>query len=175
MPTSDKSPASSFLGFITAAYFCCFIGSEGAFQGISGWYLIIQRPAWAPGPILLEPLWLLLYGMAGVAIYQAFRQERAPKVAVIVISSVLLELSALWDWLFFAWHLLVPALILGILLWLTMLGWVGWLLKLRISAGLLALPLLCWFCYASALNMAVWRLNSGPQTAPTLVPSSPVP
>jgi|GEM_PF-6222267 len=172
MPTSEKSSPQSLLGFLTASFFCAFVTAEGAFAGLTSWYLVIQRPNWAAKPAVFEPVWLIVYGLAGLGAWLAYRSEPSRRTAFIVVFCLLFELSALWAWLFFAWHLLVGAVVVAVVLWAALFAWAGWMFRLRATAGALTVPLVCWFCYASALSLATYRLNPpspAGSNAPTVI------
>jgi len=67
--------------------------------------------------------------------------------------------TAWWTWLFFRWHAgaaaSVEVLVLLALVALTLRSF--W--RARSLAGWLMLPYLAWVGFASALTVAIWRLN----------------
>ena len=70
-----------------------------------------------------------------------------------------LAVNALWSWLFFAWRqggvAFAEVLVLLALIAATLVAF--W--RIRPLAGALLLPYLAWVTFASALNLATWRLN----------------
>ena len=72
-----------------------------------------------------------------------------------------LMLNAGWTWLFFRWHTgawaFVEILVLLLFVALTLVSF--W--RADALSGWLLLPYLAWVGFASALTLAMWRLNPG--------------
>jgi tryptophan-rich sensory protein len=84
-----------------------------------------------------------------------FRVQRLP----LTLFLVQLALNAAWSPLFFG--LKNPGLAFAniALLWLAILATLVAFWKARRSAAALLVPYLCWVSFATALNLALWRLN----------------
>ena len=72
-----------------------------------------------------------------------------------------LALNAAWTWLFFHWHTGAWAFaeVLLLLLFVALTARSFW--RARALCGWLMLPYLAWASFASALTLAMWRLNPG--------------
>jgi translocator protein len=71
-----------------------------------------------------------------------------------------LALNFSWSPLFFRFHALAGSVALIIVLWL-MIGWiVAAFWSVRDWAGVMLLPYWAWVTFATALNTAIWRMNS---------------
>ena len=70
-----------------------------------------------------------------------------------------LALNALWSWIFFKWHRGGLAVFDIAALWICLVATVYTFLRVRVLAATLLVPYLVWVTFASALTVAVWRLN----------------
>lgn len=124
-------------------------------------YSQLQRPAWAPPGSLFGPVWSVLYLTLIAAGWLAWRARAVPgsRRVPFAFFGGQLALNALWSWLFFRWHLGGLALAEVLLLWVAIAVTMVHFWRLRPVAGALLLPYLLWVGFASALNLAVWRLN----------------
>ena len=82
----------------------------------------------------------------------------AQRVALSVFL-VQLALNSLWSWLFFAWQKGGLAFAEIAVLWLMILATVVLFWRIKPLAGALMIPYLGWVSFASALNLALWRMN----------------
>jgi len=147
------------VGWLAVSFGAGWIGSR--FRP-DAWYESLAKPAWNPPNAIFGPVWSVLYALMGVAAWLVWRRAGFKEAsAALVLFVVQLALNALWSYLFFGLHrvdlaffeiLVLWALILivGILLWREV-----WL------SGALMLPYLVWVGFASVLNFALWRLNTG--------------
>ena len=142
------------IGYATSA-----IGAAASLQA-GPFYTALARPDWAPPPWLFGPVWILLYGLMGIAAWLVWRQGgfRAARTAL-TLFLVQLAVNAAWSWLFFGWKLgawaFYDILLLSALIALTLLAF--W--RRSRTAGLLLLPYLLWVGFAAVLNYSVWQLN----------------
>jgi translocator protein len=122
----------------------------------------LVRPPWAPPAWLFAPAWTVLYILMGVSAWLVWRIQgfRANRLSL-SLYIIQLVANAIWTWIFFLWKrgalAFVEILILWALIFITII--VFW--RVRKLAGILMLPYLGWVSFASALTLAVWRLNPG--------------
>jgi benzodiazapine receptor len=120
-------------------------------------------PNWAFG--LVWPLLYLLLGLALAIILNA-RGARGRGLAVtLFLVQFLCNLA--WSPLFFAWHQVMLAVFLILIILLLATATTLLFGRIRPLAGWLMLPYLCWLGFAAGLAYDVHRLNPG---AETLVP-----
>ncbi len=123
-------------------------------------YLALRRPGWAPPAWTFGVVWTALYVLMAAAAWLVWR-ARARRGArhALILYGLQLALNALWPWLFFAWRRGGAAFGEVVLL----LGVVGATVfafgRVRRRAAVLLLPYLLWVAFASALTLAVWKLN----------------
>lgn len=133
----------------------------GAFFTPGEWYDQLDKPSWNPPSWLFGPVWTVLYALIGVSAWLIWRRYGEASIRWgLVIWAVQLALNAIWTPVFFGLKrpdLAVPiilALVLAIIANIV----AFWVLDL--TAACLLLPYLAWVSFASALNIAVWRLNA---------------
>ena len=126
------------------------------------YYQSLTQPAWAPPASVFGPVWTVLYAMMCGAAWLVVRSlgTRGARPAMLLYGTQLL-LNAGWTWLFFHWHTgaraFVEVLVLLLFVALTLVSF--W--RARALCGWLLLPCLAWVGFASALTLAMWRLNPG--------------
>jgi tryptophan-rich sensory protein len=151
-----------FIGLIVWLALCFAAAGVGGFASINAasFYGQLIQPTWSPPGWLFGPVWSVLYTMMGVSAWLVWRQYgmRLVRTAFIVFV-VQLALNALWTWLFFTWHLGAIALIEILALWALIATTIVLFWPLNRLAAMLLVPYLAWVSFASALNLALWKLN----------------
>lgn len=147
----------SLVGLLVVCFATAAIGSVATNPKIGGWYAALAKPAWTPPGWIFGPVWSLLYICMAVAAWLVWRQGGAARP--MTFFGIQLILNAAWSWLFFGLESPGAALVDVVALWTaiaitTVLFW----RRSRI-AGMLFVPYLVWVTFASALNLAIWRMN----------------
>ncbi|HWU84981.1 MAG TPA: TspO/MBR family protein, partial [Rhodocyclaceae bacterium] len=146
-------------GWLVVCFLAAAVGAMASVQA-PAFYAQLHKPDWAPPAAAFGPVWSLLYALMGVAAWRVWRCGgfRATGTAL-ALFLVQLAVNALWSWVFFVWHLGLPAFVHILLLWLLVAATL--LLFWRISrlAGALLLPYLLWISFAAALCGSIWQLN----------------
>jgi len=125
------------------------------------WYAALEKPAWTPPNWLFGPVWTALYLMMGIAAWRVWlRGQSRARQAALAAYAVQLLLNGAWSWLFFGQQRIGLALvdILALLAAIAVCTVLFW--RIDRLAGALLVPYLLWVSYASALNFALWRLNT---------------
>ncbi|MGK2867802.1 MAG: TspO/MBR family protein [Mycobacterium sp.] len=120
----------------------------------------LAQPSWAPPSYLFGPVWTVLYVVMAVAAWLIWRANPRWSNPAIIAYGVQLALNLLWSPLFFGlgWRglALVDILLLDIAVAVTIaLFW-----KIHRIAAVMLVPYFGWVLFATALNYAVWSLNS---------------
>ena len=166
LPT-DQSPRDAslgrrvggLLGWLALAYGAAAVGAVAS-ASAETFYLQLARPAWAPPAWLFGPVWSVLYGLMGVAAWLVWRVRGFARARVpLLLFMAQLAANGLWSWLFFAWHLGALSFVEVLVLWGLVAATAVTFWQVRPLAGALLLPYLAWVTFASALNLALWRLN----------------
>ncbi len=159
---TPHSPARQLLALVACLALAYLASAVGAAASINAgaFYSELARPAWAPPGWLFGPVWTVLYGLMGVALWGIWR-ERGLRNAPIAYSlfGLQLVLNALWSWLFFVWKSGAWAFIGIVILWFLILATLVSFWKIKAWAGGLLLPYLVWVSFATALTLSVWRAN----------------
>ncbi len=129
-------------------------------EGVRAWYPTIAKPSWTPPSWLFGPVWTVLYAAMGVAAWRVWRIGGfRPARGALGLFVAQLAVNGLWSPIFFAWHRLGLATLDIGLLWLLILATIAAFRRHDRVAALLLLPYLAWVSFASALTLAIWRLN----------------
>jgi tryptophan-rich sensory protein len=158
-PVAPLGRAALSIGPVLVA---AVLGSLATTPNIPTWYAGLQKPGFTPPNGVFAPVWTLLYLMMAYAIWRVLSQPagRPGRTAAITAFFAQLALNAAWSWAFFGAHSPLGglAVILPLLAMILVTIRLFWPLD-RLAAWLL-MPYAAWVAYATALNLAIWRLNS---------------
>jgi tryptophan-rich sensory protein len=137
------------------------IGSLGAGDGMTRFYMELELPPLTPPSSVFGPVWISLYTLTGISAWLVWRegwQARRVKPALIAFV-VQLALNAGWTIVFFGlnalgWAIVEILVLVAAILVTTVLFW-----KVRPLAGVLLLPYLAWTTFATYLTIAIWYMN----------------
>lgn len=120
----------------------------------------LAQPDWAPPSFLFGPVWTVLYVVMAVAAWLIWRADPRWSNPAIIAYGVQLALNLAWSPLFFGlgWRglALVDILLLDVAVAVTIA--LFWRVN-RVAAAMLV-PYFGWVVFATALNYAVWSLNT---------------
>ena len=136
------------------------IASMVTIPAIQGWYKDLVRPSFTPPDGVFGPVWTVLYVMMALAAWRAWGRDQykwdSPCIRLFLTQ---LALNFAWSFMFFKFHLIGAAAIEIVILEIAIIvTTVAFLMRDRI-AGMLMVPYVLWVAFASALNIAFWRLN----------------
>jgi translocator protein len=125
------------------------------------WYAQLAKPAWTPPGWIFAPVWTLLYTMMAFAAWIVWRERGfAGSERAMMLYGAQLILNAAWSWIFFGRQQIGLAAIEIAVLWLAIAATIVAFWRIRPLAGALLIPYFAWVSFATALNAAIWRLNS---------------
>ncbi len=124
------------------------------------WHTALVKPPWSPPSSVFFPVWTLLYAFMGVAAWLVWlKADSGGRRFALGLFLVQLVLNGAWPLIFFGLHAIGVALFEIALLWLAILVTILAFRRIsRTSAWLLA-PYLAWVSFATALTLALFRLN----------------
>lgn len=130
-------------------------------DSISNWYAQLQKPNITPPDWVFGPVWTILYLLMGISAFIVWNKGLDyPKVKqALGLFLIQLALNAAWTPLFFGFHLILPAFIEIVLLWLAILATLSAFKRISTWASMLLLPYLIWVGYAVILNGTICYLN----------------
>jgi len=159
--TIYAAPKRLWIG-LAAALAACFgvsiIGGLLTSTSVGTWYQAIERPSWNPPGWLFGPVWLTLYAMMAVAVWDVWRSPRSSSRAL-TLFGIQLGLNLAWSAVFFGLRSPGLALIEITLLIFFIAATTREFWRIRKRAALLMIPYLLWTSFASALNATIWWLN----------------
>jgi len=135
------------------------LGSLLTRPALMTWYEGLSKPNWTPPNWLFAPVWTILYVAMGVAAWLVWRRS---SLAAVPMQLFLLQLllSVAWSAVFFRFRSPGWAFFEIVALWCAILLTAVAFGRTAPVAGWLMVPYLVWVSYATALNFAIWRLNS---------------
>jgi len=123
------------------------------------WYEALAKPSWTPPNWLFGPVWTTLYVMIAAAAWLVW-QARPHLDHVLGLWAAQLVLNGAWSWLFFGLERPGLAALDIIALLVAIVATAVAFSRVSRVAALLLLPYLAWVGFASALNLAIWSLNT---------------
>ena len=123
------------------------------------WYAELAKPTWTPPGWIFGPVWTVLYVLIALSASLVWRAQ--PRFGLpLVLWSAQLGLNTIWSWLFFGLERPGLAAIDIVVLLGTIIATAYAFVRVSRTAALLLLPYALWVGFASALNIAIWRLNT---------------
>ncbi len=147
---------------VAVAFAVAVAGIGGVLTEIGPWYNSLRFPSWKPPNWAFGPVWTVILTLASASAVLAWvgapsSQWRMGLVALFVANGVL---NVLWNVLFFKLRRPDWALIETACLWLSILALIVFIWPVSQTASLLLAPYIAWVTIASALNLAIVRLNA---------------
>lgn len=138
---------SALLGILTA-------------QEIAGWYNQLNKsPLTPPGPTF-GIAWTTLYLLLAVAFWRMWRKpSSAERKSILAFFLGHMILNWAWTPVFFTAHLVLPALILLVSIWVTAIILCASLRNHDKIAAWLFAPYILWLSFATYLNFYIWQHN----------------
>jgi tryptophan-rich sensory protein len=158
-PSAGRSAAA----LVAAMALCLAVGGLAALataRGVREWYPTLAKPSWTPPDVVFAPVWTVLYVMMAVAAWLVWREAgRGGRRVALALFAIQLALNCAWSFLFFGMRSTGGGLVDIALLFAAIAATVLAFRRVRPAAALLMLPYLAWVGYATALNVAIWRMN----------------
>jgi benzodiazapine receptor len=131
------------------------------YPNLAPWYSSLVKPAFNPPNWIFAPVWTILYALMAFAVWRILRlpQTSAARRTALTLFFVQLTLNAAWSWMFFGANSPLLGIINIIPQLLVIIAAVVAFYRLDKAAAWCLAPLAAWVAFASALNVAIWRLN----------------
>lgn len=132
------------------------------YPNLAPWYSSLVKPAFNPPNWIFAPVWTILYALMAFAVWRILRlpQTSAARRSALTLFFVQLTLNAAWSWMFFGANSPLLGIINIIPQLLVIIAAVVAFYRLDKAAAWCLAPLAAWVAFASALNVAIWRLNA---------------
>ena len=131
------------------------------YPNLAPWYSSLVKPAFNPPNWIFAPVWTILYALMAFAVWRILRlpQTSAARRSALTLFFVQLTLNAAWSWMFFGANSPLLGIINIIPQLLVIIAAVVAFYRLDKAAAWCLAPLAARVAFASALNVAIWRLN----------------
>lgn len=161
-PAGSRAVSAAALAAFVLA---CVVG--GAISGLAtppgDWYASLAKPSWTPPPWLFGPVWTLLYAMMGIAAWLLWRRRsQAAGRRALWLFLAQLALNFAWTPAFFGLRSPGLALVIIVMLAAAIVATIAAAWRVQRAAAAMLVPYLGWVSFATALNLAIWRLNQVP-------------
>jgi len=136
--------------------------SSGYQENLKVWFVNLNKPSFNPPGYLFAPVWTFLYLSMGFASYLVYKNGdgfRGSARWPLVLYLVQLALNWAWPPIFFGHKELGWGAIEIITLLVTAILTGYWFYRIKPLAGYLFIPYILWLCFATTLNVQIWRLN----------------
>lgn len=149
--------------FIASAFAAGAVGSlfsPGVSAAAGRWYAMLAKPEWTPPDSWFGPVWTALYALMGAAAWLIWRERyHRGRSAALAAYAIQLLLNAVWAPLFFGLKNIGAGLFVIVALWLSVIWTIREFAVVKGAAAWMLAPYLAWVSFASALNLAIWKLN----------------
>ncbi|EJF89271.1 TspO/MBR family protein [Bartonella tamiae] len=141
--------------------FIILVVGIGSFIGFStspaSWYAALNKPPFTPPNAFFAPIWITLYVLIAIAGWRVYVIDFHKTLWFLWIIQILLNFS--WSPVFFGMKMMETALLICLVLFITVAGFIilSWK-RDRISA-LMFIPYIIWLGLANYLNAGVIYLN----------------
>jgi len=136
---------------------CGAAAATGALFPTGAWYAALKKPDWTPPNWLFPVAWTSLYLLMSAAAARAAMMDGA--ALGLALWSAQIAFNTLWTPVFFGLRRMRAALVPMAGLWLSVTATCIVFFTLDLWAGLMFVPYVIWVSVASALNIAMVRLN----------------
>jgi uncharacterized protein YbjT (DUF2867 family)/tryptophan-rich sensory protein len=152
---------ANLLFFLVICFGAAGIGAALTAVSVRDWYQTLSRPAWTPPDWVFGPVWTTLYFLMAIAAWLVWRRTgwSAGRTAL-GLFALQLVLNVAWSGLFFTLRSPGFALVDIVLLWAAIAATLWSFGRVSTLAASLFVPYLLWVSYATALNWAIWKMNS---------------
>lgn len=154
---------AEIVGLVLALAICLGIGALGAAvtaSSVTSWYVELNKPPFTPPNQVFGPVWTVLYIMMAIAAWRVWRAaDRDTARGPLAMFALQLALNLGWSVAFFGLERTGSAVAVIVALELTVITTAFAFRPIDRLAALLMVPYAVWVAFATALNIAIWRLN----------------
>lgn len=127
---------------------------------VETWLPVLRKPSFYPPKEVFAPVWTTLYALMGISLFFVWKSpDRWPRRKGLTVFFLQLFLNFTWSITFFNLHLLFFAVIDILILWCMIVYMIDSFREIKPIAAWLNVPYLLWVSFATALTIAIWKLN----------------
>lgn len=156
--TTDRQTPRSWIVLATFLLIVIGIGALIGTQSQPGtWYESLNKPPFNPPNWIFGPVWFTLYVMIAIAGWRAFMAN--PTGTPMKLWYGQMALNWAWSPVWFIGQMIWPAFAIIVVLWLSIVAFIGINWKRDRFQALLFVPYLAWVSFATLLNLSIGLLN----------------
>ena len=156
-PPDVRSPRSWVLLVVFLVMVIGIGGLIGSQSAPGGWYQNLAKPPFNPPNWVFAPAWLILYILIAIAGWRIFSLDRNGLAMKLWYGQILL--NWLWTPTWFVLHLIWPAFVVILALWLLIIAFIVVARRRDALSAWLFVPYLLWVSFAGLLNLSIGILN----------------
>ena len=153
-----KNKFLSFSLFALITYSASLIGMFATIFFKEPWYSMLNKPVFNPPDWVFGPVWTILYLMMTISIWLYWHTKNRG-MNTIYIYFIHLVFNATWSITFFAFHNMILALIVLIMLIALIINLILSFRRVKMISAYLMIPYLLWCSFALILNTSLIILN----------------
>lgn len=159
----SKNPWLTFALFAGICFSVAAAGSVWTSKSVRTWYVRLQKPSFNPPGWVFGPVWAVLYFSMALSVWLVWRNAgwNIPRTAFMLFF-IQLGFNLAWSGLFFGLHCPGLAFIDILALLAAVVATAIAFRTFSEVAFWLMIPYAAWVCFASLLNLEIWRLNARP-------------
>ena len=153
-----KNKFISFTLFFIITYSASFIGGMTTITFKEPWYSQLIKSNYNPPDWIFAPVWTTLYLTMTLAIWFYWHSKNR-EMNTIYIYFIHLVFNATWSITFFAFHNMILALAVIIILIALIINLILSFRRVKMISAYLMIPYLLWCCFALILNTSLIIIN----------------
>ena len=153
-----KNKSLTFILFLGTTFSASLIGGLATIIYKEPWYSSLNKPIINPPDWVFGPVWTTLYFMMTISIWLYWHTKNR-EMNTIYIYFIHLVFNATWSITFFAFHNMILALVVLIILIALIINLILSFRRVKMISAYLMIPYLLWCCFALILNISLIILN----------------
>ena len=153
-----KNKFLTFILFLAITFSASLIGSLATITFKEPWYSLLNKPSFNPPDWIFGPVWTILYLLMTISIWKYWHSKNR-EMNTVYIYFIHLVFNATWSIVFFAFHKMLLALLVLIVLIAFIINLIISFRRVTMISAYLMIPYLLWCCFALILNSSLIILN----------------
>ena len=153
-----KNKLLTFILFLLITFSVSLVGGLATINFMNPWYSLLNKPIFNPPDWVFGPVWTILYFMMTISIW-LYWHTKNKEMNTIYIYFIHLVFNATWSITFFAFHNMILALAVIIILIALIINLILSFRRVKMISAYLMIPYDSWCFYALVLNASLLMLN----------------
>ena len=153
-----KNKIVTFILFLIITFSASLIGGLATVTFKEPWYSLLNKPFFNPPDWVFGPVWTILYLFMTISIW-GYWHSKNRDMNTVYIYFIHLVFNATWSIVFFAFHKMILALLVLVLLIAFIINLIIRYRRVTMMSSYLMIPYLLWSFFALILNTSLIILN----------------